>query len=125
MPIESLNHFTLLTDDVEATVRFYGDVLDLHPGARPALAVPGVWLYADRDPLVHVVGGRPKSDLKPGVLDHMAFTAHGLAPTLERLRAHEVPHTVRQIPGLGTWQVFFADPNGAKIELDFDSNERA
>ena len=35
--ILGLNHFTVLTDDVDRTVRFYGDLLGLVPGPRPDL----------------------------------------------------------------------------------------
>jgi len=40
MTIEGMNHFTVLTDDVAKTVRFYGDVLGLGPGERPDLDFP-------------------------------------------------------------------------------------
>jgi hypothetical protein len=30
----------------------------------------------------------------------------------------------RQQAGSGVWQVFLHDPNGAKVELDFDADER-
>ena len=35
MPAVAMNHFTILTDDVDGTLAFYADMLDLHPGARP------------------------------------------------------------------------------------------
>ena len=35
MPATNMNHFTVLTDDVETTVRFYGDLLGLRAGPRP------------------------------------------------------------------------------------------
>jgi len=40
MTIEGMNHFTVLTDDVAKTVRFYDDVLGLGPGERPDLDFP-------------------------------------------------------------------------------------
>ena len=30
-----------------------------------------------------------------------------------------------KLPSYGTWQLFFLDPNGAKVELDFDPAEQA
>jgi hypothetical protein len=30
---------------------------------------------------------------------------------------------LRQQVGSGTWQLFSHDPNGAKVELDFDASE--
>ena len=63
------------------------------------------------------------TELKPGVIDHMAFSATGLAETLATLAANGVAHTCRQQAGSGVWQVFLFDPNGARVELDFAADE--
>jgi catechol 2,3-dioxygenase-like lactoylglutathione lyase family enzyme len=123
MAISGMNHFTVLTDDVERTVDFYGATIGLVPGARPDLGFPGAWLYAGGQAVLHVVGGKPKEQLKPGVIDHMAFSATGLAETLARLDRLGVKFAHRRQAGAGTWQVFFFDPNGARVELDFDAAE--
>lgn len=124
MAVAGMNHFTILTDDVDNTVRFYGELLGLEPGPRPKLKFPGAWLYAGGQPILHVVGGRPTSELKPGVIDHMAFSGKDLAATLSALKDHGVEYDCRQQVGTGLWQVFFFDPNGAKVELDFPASER-
>ena len=46
MAATGMNHFTVLTDDVPATVGFYRDLLGLTDGPRPPLGFPGAWLYA-------------------------------------------------------------------------------
>lgn len=120
-----MNHFTVLTDDVGRTVDFYRDLVGLAEGYRPDLGFPGAWLYAGEQAVLHIIGGRPRDTLKPGVIDHMAFTATGLPATLEQLTAHGVHHVCRQQPGTLLWQVFFFDPNGARVELDFAPGERA
>jgi catechol 2,3-dioxygenase-like lactoylglutathione lyase family enzyme len=125
MTIAAMNHFTILTDDVEGTIRFYSDVMGLHAGARPNFDFPGAWLYATDQPILHVVGGRPRDELKPGVIDHMAFTGQDLPNTLAALKANGVEHTCRRQIGSGVWQIFFFDPNGAKVELDFAASEEA
>jgi catechol 2,3-dioxygenase-like lactoylglutathione lyase family enzyme len=125
MTIAGMNHFTILTDDVGATVAFYRDLLGLVEGARPAFGFPGAWLYADSQPVLHVIGGRARSELKAGVIDHMAFSASGLAATLAALDTKHVEYQCRQQTGSGVWQVFFHDPNGAKVELDFAREESA
>jgi catechol 2,3-dioxygenase-like lactoylglutathione lyase family enzyme len=126
MPVSGMNHFTILTDDVEGTVRFYRELLGLAPGPRPSFAFPGAWLYAGGAPILHVIGGRPKSELNPGVIDHIAFSGQDLAATLAALRARGIAHECRRQAGssTGTWQVFFHDPNGAKVELDFAADEQ-
>lgn len=125
MTIAGMNHFTILTDDVPRTVQFYGDLLGLTDGPRPPLGFPGAWLYAGSQAVLHVVGGRPRDELKAGVIDHMAFSAMGLASTLAALDAKRVEYRCRQQTGSGVWQVFFHDPNGAKVELDFAPEEPA
>ena len=125
MPATGMNHFTVLTDDVPATVAFYCDFLGLTDGPRPPLGFDGAWLYAGGQPVLHIVGERPKSELKPGVIDHMAFSAAGLRKTVALLEERGVPYQCRQQKGSGIWQVFVHDPNGARVELDFDPKEEA
>ena len=123
MPATAMNHFTILCDDVEGTIAFYGDLLGLTAGARPPFPFPGAWLYADGKPILHLIGGRPRTELRPGVIDHIAFSATGLAATLAKLDARGIVHDCRRLVGAGTWQLFFRDPNGARVELDFDPDE--
>ena len=129
MTVTAMNHFTILTDDLPATLDFYDEFLNLRPGARPPFTFPGAWLYADggkgKDPILHVVAGKQKRELVKGVIDHMAFTGQGLAAALAKLKARDLAYELRQLPGYGTWQLFFHDPNGAKVEIDFDPAEKA
>ncbi len=129
MSVTAMNHFTILTDDVEATLAFYREHLDLAPGARPPFTFPGAWLYAEggrgADPILHVIGGVDKARLVKGVIDHMAFSGQGLAGAVAKLKAKGLPYELRKLPQYGTWQLFFSDPNGAKVEIDFDPAEAA
>jgi catechol 2,3-dioxygenase-like lactoylglutathione lyase family enzyme len=125
MAITGMNHFNILTDDVPRTVAFYRDLLGLVEGERPDLGFAGAWLYAAGEPVLHVSGGHAKDALKPGVIDHMAFSARDLDGTLARLRAGGIEYTCRQQVGTRVWQVFVRDPNGARVELDFAPHERS
>ena len=127
MPVTSMNHFTILTDDLDATLGFYAEFLKLKPGPRPPFTFPGAWLYAEggNDPILHIVAGREKKDLLKGVIDHMAFTGRDLAGTVAKLKARGVPYELRRLPEYRTWQLFFHDPNQAKVEIDFDPEEPA
>jgi catechol 2,3-dioxygenase-like lactoylglutathione lyase family enzyme len=122
MSIEGMNHFNVLTDDVEATRRFYVDVIGLTEGDRPPLGFPGAWLYAGGRPILHVSAAKLPRD-RGGVIDHMAFSATDLKGTVARLRKHGVEFVLRQQVGTRIWQVFCHDPMGAKVELDFDPAE--
>jgi catechol 2,3-dioxygenase-like lactoylglutathione lyase family enzyme len=125
MTVSTMNHFTILTADVDGTLAFYSEFLGLRAGARPPFTFPGAWLYAQggNDPILHVIGGRRREELVKGVIDHMAFSGRGLSETVARLKTKSVPHELRRLPEYGTWQLFFHDPNGAKIEIDFDAAE--
>jgi catechol 2,3-dioxygenase-like lactoylglutathione lyase family enzyme len=125
MTVQAMNHFTILTDDVERTIGFYDDMLGLKAGPRPNFTFPGAWLYAGGEPILHVIGGREKSDLRAGVIDHMAFSGKDLAALLAKLEQRGIEHTCRRQVGSGTWQVFLFDPNGAKVEIDFAAEESA
>jgi len=123
MPATAPNHFTVLTDDVPATVAFYCDILGLTDGPRPSLGFDGAWLYAGGEAIVHIVGERPRSELKAGVIDHMAFSATDLRSTLAMLDGKGMKYQFRQQIGTRIWQIFLHDPNGAKVELDFSPDE--
>ena len=127
MTVTSMNHFTILTDDLDATLAFYAEHLALRPGPRPPFTFPGAWLYAEggNDPILHIVAGKDRSVLVKGVLDHMAYTGKDLAGTVAKLKAKGVSYELRRLPEYRTWQLFFFDPNNAKIEIDFDPAEAA
>jgi catechol 2,3-dioxygenase-like lactoylglutathione lyase family enzyme len=129
MPITRMDHFNIITDDLPATLAFYEEHLNLKPGARPPFSFPGAWLYADggrgKDPILHVVAGKDRKLLVKGVIDHMAFHGTGLAGTVAKLKAKGVAYELRRLPEYGTWQLFFHDPNNAKVEIDFDAAEPA
>ncbi len=127
MPITRMDHFNIITDDLPATLAFYEEHLNLKPGARPPFKFPGAWLYADggkgKDPILHVVAGKERKLLVKGVIDHMAFYGTGLAATVAKLKAQGIDYELRRLPEYGTWQLFFHDPNNAKVEIDFDAKE--
>jgi len=125
MPIEGMNHFTVLTGDLEASKRFYIGVLGLTEGYRPDLGFPGAWLYSGNQAVLHIIAGRALPPDPRGVLDHMAFSATDLRATVAKLEAEGIACDVRRQPESGTWQLFCFDPSGARVELDFHASEAA
>jgi catechol 2,3-dioxygenase-like lactoylglutathione lyase family enzyme len=123
MSIKSMNHFTVMTNDLDKTVKFYGEILGLKPGYRP-LEDAGAWLYAGgKDAVLHVVADRPLPKEAGGVLDHMAFTGADLCGLVDKLRAREVKFELYRQINSNILQIFFLDPNSAKVELDFAADE--
>jgi catechol 2,3-dioxygenase-like lactoylglutathione lyase family enzyme len=118
-----MNHFTVIAEDLDRTVEFYVGMIGLEQGPRPDLGFAGAWLYAGGRPILHVYGDRPVPPGRAGVIDHMAFTAQGLREVKARFDQRGWKYDLRQQKGAGTWQLFCLDPNGAKVELDFDPAE--
>lgn len=124
--IVGMNHFTVLSEDPQATLDFYCGLLGLTEGHRPDLGFPGAWLHAGGPQAVlHIVFGRPLPSQRAGVIDHMAFSATGLKAVKARFEARDIKFDLRRQAGAGTWQLFCFDPNGARVELDFDAAESA
>ncbi|MBC8058678.1 MAG: VOC family protein [Rhizobiales bacterium] len=122
--IFGMNHFTVIAQDEAKTLAFYVDLLGLEVGPRPDLGFPGAWLYAGGPQAVlHMYFDRPLPSPRAGVIDHMAFNARDLRAVKSRFDASGTKYDLRQQPGAGTWQLFCFDPNGAKVELDFDASE--
>jgi catechol 2,3-dioxygenase-like lactoylglutathione lyase family enzyme len=123
--IHGMNHFTVIAEDEHKTLDFYVGLLGLQPGPRPDLGFAGAWLYAGGPQAVlHLYFDRPVPTQRAGVIDHMAFSARGLKEVKARFDAKGIKYDLRQQAGAGTWQLFCYDPNGAKVELDFDPSER-
>ncbi len=121
--IEGLNHFTVIAEDAQKTLDYYVGLLGLEPGPRPDLGFAGAWLYAGGRAVLHLYFDRPVPAQRAGVIDHMAFTARDLKAVKARFDAAGVTYDLRRQAGAGTWQLFSFDPNGARVELDFDAAE--
>jgi catechol 2,3-dioxygenase-like lactoylglutathione lyase family enzyme len=111
MPIGKLDHYSIRTLDVEASRRFYTEIMGFQVGYRPEFNFPGLWLYNDRPypesyGVVHIIGvdlnnpqglkeylgDRDLDSLKgTGTVDHMAFAATGLADMRKRLDRNSIP----------------------------------
>ena len=121
--ISGMNHFTIVAEDPIATTDYYMGLLGLKDGYRPDLGFPGAWLYCGDVAVLHIIYGRPMPNPRTGVLDHMAFSARDLPAVKARFDASGTKYDLRQQAESGTWQLFCHDPNGAKVELDFDASE--
>lgn len=115
-----MDHFTIVTDRLEETRRFY-EMFGLKEGPRPDFGVPGIWFYCAGRAVLHVVQVEEMPRVRRGVLDHMAFYGEDIVGTLELLKAKAIKYRLIRVPRpYSTWQVFFEDPNGAEVEIDFD-----
>jgi len=124
MTAHAMNHFTILAEDLDQTRDFYRELLGLEEGYRPDMGFPGAWLYAGKQAVLHIVVRNPLPQPRAGVLDHMAFSAIDLAATVQKLERKGMRYQLGRQVETGLWQLFFHDPNGARVELDFPATEK-
>ena len=118
------DHFTVLTDDLLVTEDFYTKLLGLTVGPRPAFKFDGLWLYANDAAILHIMEVEKLPNPRKGVLDHMAFRGQDVNALLRKLKTADVTYRISRTPApWDQWQVFFEDPNGAVVEVDFDGQE--
>jgi len=98
MAIAGIDHINIDTDRLDETVQFYSEVLGFESRAKPS-GNPGVWLYVDEQPLVHV----------------------NLVESVEKVPAtghfNHITYRYVESPELGRTQIFTHDPNGIQVEL--------
>ena len=138
MPVSHIEHFLVAADDIDATRDWYARVLGMESGPHPDFGFPVHWMYVNGVDVVHIgpsakqAGeiqkqylGRASQDsgAGTGAIDHIAFRATGLRAMLEHLKRERVAFSQRRASGQALFQLFFYDPNGIKIELNYASEE--
>ena len=138
MPLSHIEHFLVAADDIDATRDWYARVLGMKAGTHPDFGFPVHWMYLGERDVVHIgpsakhAGeiqkkylGRTseKSEQGTGAIDHIAFRAIGLRDMLAQLKRENVPFSQRRANGQALFQLFLYDPNGIKIELNYDAAE--
>jgi len=131
MPLTRMEHYLVLTDDIDGTRDFYCDALGMRVGPRPPLRFPGYWVYVGNVPCIHIAewrtytahsqtAGIPVSTRAEGTgpVDHIAFNAVDYDAVKARLAAHGIVPAENYVPGIELRQLFLTDPNGVKIEIN-------
>jgi catechol 2,3-dioxygenase-like lactoylglutathione lyase family enzyme len=138
MALSHIEHFLVAADDIDATRDWYARVLGMRSGPHPDFGFPVHWMYLGDIDVVHIGPsaraasenqkkylGRTSQDqgAGTGAIDHIAFRASGLRAMLEHLKREKIDFTRRRANGQALFQLFFYDPNGIKIELNYDAAE--
>ena len=140
MPLSRIEHFLVAADDIDATRDWYARVLGMKAGPHPDFGFPVHWMYLGDTDVVHIgpsaksagenqkkylgrTSGKSAQEDGTGAIDHVAFRATGLRATLEHLRKEQIQFSQRRANGQALFQLFFYDPNGIKIELNYDAAE--
>ena len=132
MPLNLMEHYLVLSDDIEHTRDFYIDVLGLKDGFRPELGFPGYWLYLETTPVLHIAEwlsytahsnklGIPVTTrgASTGAFDHIAFNGTLPDDMVTKLEKYNIAYERNDVPHASLVQFFLNDPNGVKIELNF------
>ena len=88
----NLDHASIVTRDLDGTLRFFEEVAGLTRGPRPPFEVAGHWLYDGGRPLVHLVLATmpAQNGLSAPPIDHVAFRVDSRdewEKRIQRLRA--------------------------------------
>lgn len=129
MPITQMQHYMVLSKDLEKTRHFYCDVLGLRTGPRPPFDFDGLWIYVGDVAVVHVAGqasyestGRLKDVVAgrhgSGSVDHIAFAADDWDELVASFEKHGVRYRASVVPGRPLRQLFVHDPDGIQIEIN-------
>jgi catechol 2,3-dioxygenase-like lactoylglutathione lyase family enzyme len=126
LAVTAFDHVTLICADLNATRRFYVDLLGMKEVTRPGFSFPGLWFQVG-NVQIHATQASPEAgeagrgDRGVKVISrghHLAFSVDDMPATLEVLEAQEVPiaSKLQQRPD-GLKQVYVYDPDGHVIEL--------
>lgn len=124
MPLLTFAHYNLraprpLLDQLRD---FYVEIVGLTAGPRPAFSNFGYWLYAGGRDVLHLTEMRPGEERQMSArasFDHAAFSCSDRAAYERHLTRHGIAYKVGEVPLTGQVQLFFTDPAGNGVELNF------
>ena len=112
MPVTAINHYLVVSKNLERSKKFYQEVLGLELAERPDFGFPGYWLKTGDNICVHLASQNPnkirdqfllkkhpKGTNGSGSVDHIAFLAQ--EAQLLALAGSEVRRRVESRPVLG------------------------
>lgn len=127
-----MQHYMVLSKNLEKTRHFYCDVLGLRTGFRPPFDFEGLWIYVGDVAVVHVatqtsyeVSGRVEAAGKrhgSGSVDHIAFSADNYDELVSSFDRHGVKYRATKVPDSDLRQLFVLDPDGIQIEINIRAN---
>ena len=132
MPLTSLNHYLIVSKNLERSRKFYESVLGMKLADRPDFGFPGYWLKLGKDICVHLASQdpnrirdtfllkkHPRGTRGSGSLDHIAFLAKKPEEVRRRIQKNGVEMHYRSFPDAKLFQIFLKDPDDVTIELNF------
>jgi catechol 2,3-dioxygenase-like lactoylglutathione lyase family enzyme len=114
--VTQLNHVAVHVADLEASHRFYEQVLGLSRIPRPAFDFPGTWYRLGHDQELHLIARPVEGDATPRER-HFALKVNDLDAFASHLERQGVAYRGPSPRPDGARQVFVRDPDGHVIEL--------
>lgn len=114
-----LDHITIRTTDLAATRHFFEAFFDLVEQPRPQAIrhIPGHWLFADEEPIVHLVGSMGTSVARAAdAIDHIALRIDDYEDFRTRLDDSATAYSTMELPELNERRLFLCAPGGPLIE---------
>jgi catechol 2,3-dioxygenase-like lactoylglutathione lyase family enzyme len=132
MPLTGLNHYLVVSKNLERSKKFYQEVLGMQLAERPDFGFPGYWLKLGDAICVHLASQEanqirdtfllkkhPKGTTGSGSVDHIAFLAQDPYDVRGRIEKNKVAMHFRSFPDAKLFQIFLKDPDDVTIELNF------
>jgi len=129
----NINHILIQTSNLSNMASFIENVAGLTVGSRPPFPFPGVWMYNEDKPVIHIVEAHANSAQanyigsqklsSGGVVDHVAFEGDDYNRLIARLLRHDIDYVERTVPLSEEHQVFVEGPDGLKLEILFNQNK--
>ena len=129
--IGRINHIAIAVPDLAAAAALYRDTLGARvsaPSPEPAHGVTVVFVelpntkiellhpLGDNSPIAGFLSKNPQ-----GGMHHVCYEVPDIVAARDRLKARGVAFETREVPGRPRKQIFFVDPDGVKVELQFDA----
>jgi catechol 2,3-dioxygenase-like lactoylglutathione lyase family enzyme len=118
-----LDHFNIRApkEKLNDVKEFYTEVFGFKEGFRPKLNGFGQWLYANDKAILHLSEDSSRTTPKgEDFLDHIAIRGIGLSEFVRKLNDLSIEFRSSKIPEIDLTQLFFKDPAGITIELNFE-----
>lgn len=115
MEINQLNHTAIHVSNLERSVAFYRDVLNLRQISRPAFDFDGAWFQTGPDQELHIILSSTTQTIPPD--RHTAYRVADMAEAQAHLNALNVAYMGPKHRPDGALQLFLYDPDGHIVEL--------
>ncbi|MFD1019940.1 VOC family protein [Thalassobacillus hwangdonensis] len=127
MNIEAIHHVSLKTNDLDASRRFYTQVLGLKEMERPAFDFSGAWLQVGESQQIHLIEDPHFTFNESREFDtrgnHLALRVDSYQGAVQWLKEHGIEMKAKPESRSGFAQIFCCDPAGHTVELNAPMNE--